>query len=239
MAMACLERVNSAFTSSTPKVGLALGKRRTTLTSMTDPHSKLRPSERLRRFMVAGRGKKLTMGALVKGLGHRSIGILLMLLAVPTVVSIPGLPMAAIMSVGIALISLQMLIGRKEVSLPETVANRELPGKFGRKFLIMGFRYFRWIEKRMSPRLANMVSHSVQPMLGGVIALLALIIFLPIPGGNIVPGVSVFIIGAGLAIGDGIAVLVGLGASLLAVAATIGLILGGKELLTQVLGWFG
>jgi hypothetical protein len=197
----------------------------------------LRPSVRLRRFMVGARGKKLTMGSLIKGLGNRSIGILLMLLAVPTFLSPPGAPFAAIMSVGIALIALQMLLGRREINLPQQVAKRELPGKFGRKFLVFGFRAFRWIEKRMSPRLANMVSHSMQPFLGGVIALLALIIFLPIPGGNLIPGIAVFVIGAGLAIGDGVAVIVGLLASLLALAATIGLVLGGKELIVRALSW--
>jgi hypothetical protein len=198
------------------------------------PDSKLPPSQRLRRFMLGSKGKKLTMGGLVKGLGNRSIGILLMLLAVPTFLQPPGLPFAAVMSVGTALIGLQMLLGRREVVLPSQVASRELPGKFGRKFLVLGFRAFRWIEKRMSPRMAHLFTHNMHKFLGVVILILSAIIFLPIPGGNIVPGVAVFVMGAGLAIGDGVAVIVGIFISALALAATIALVIGGKELIAYL-----
>jgi hypothetical protein len=198
------------------------------------PDSKLPPSQRLRRFLLGSKGKKLTMGGLVTGLGNRSIGILLMLLAVPTFLQPPGFPFAAVMSVGTALIGLQMLLGRREVVLPSQVASRELPGKFGRKFLVLGFRAFRWIEKHMSPRMAHLFTHNMHKFLGVVILILSTIIFLPIPGGNIVPGIAVFVMGAGLAIGDGVAVIVSIIFSLLALAATIALVLGGKELIAYL-----
>jgi hypothetical protein len=198
------------------------------------PDSKLPPSQRLRRFMLGSKGKKLTMGGLVKGLGNRSIGILLMLLAVPTFLQPPGLPFAAVMSIGTALIGLQMLLGRREVSLPSQVARRELPGKFGRKFLVLGFRAFRWIEKRMSPRMAHLLTHNMHKFLGVIILILSAIIFLPIPGGNIIPGIAVFVMGAGLAIGDGVAVIVGIFISVLSLAATIALVVGGGELVAYL-----
>ncbi len=193
---------------------------------MTEPGPRLTPSQRLRRIMVAQRGKRTTFGQVVHGLGNRSIGVLLMLLAVPTFLSIPLVPMAAIMSVGIGLIAVQMLLGRSAISLPEKLTDRPLPDRAGRKFLFYSFRSFRWIEKFLSPRLAQFANAHMQPLLGGVIALLALIIFLPIPGGNMVPGISIFIIGAGLAIGDGVAVIVGLGAAVLALGVTAALITG-------------
>ena len=75
----------------------------------------------------------------------------------------------------------------------------------------------RRIEHRLRPRASLLVTGRSKPPLALVMALMGVLIALPIPFGNTLPGFSVILMGLGLAISDGLAVL---GALILAVLAT-------------------
>jgi hypothetical protein len=75
----------------------------------------------------------------------------------------------------------------------------------------------RRIEHRLRPRTRVLVTGWSKPLLVLVMALVGVLIALPIPFGNTLPGLSVILMGLGLAMGDGLAVL---GALILAVLAT-------------------
>jgi hypothetical protein len=75
---------------------------------------------------------------------------------------------------------------------------------------------------------------SVRPMLACAMLLLAAVIVLPVPFGDILSGAAILLIGAGLVLGDGMAVIVGHGASVLGIGVMIGLasliFFGGKAI---------
>jgi hypothetical protein len=75
----------------------------------------------------------------------------------------------------------------------------------------------RHVEHRLRPRASLLVAGSIRPPLALVMALMGILIALPIPFGNTVPGLAVILMGLGLALGDGLAVL---GALILAALAT-------------------
>jgi hypothetical protein len=88
----------------------------------------------------------------------------------------------------------------------------------------------RRIENRLRPRASLLVSGRSKPPLALVMALMGVLIALLIPFGNTLPGLSVIVMGLGLAIGDGLAVL---GALILA-----GLAIGTSIALTWA-AWYG
>ena len=76
----------------------------------------------------------------------------------------------------------------------------------------------------MRPRLRWLIRPSMQPVLGIAVLSMGVIIALPIPFGNHLPGLAVMAIGAGLASRDGLAVLAGLTLSAVSAALTVGLV---------------
>ena len=75
----------------------------------------------------------------------------------------------------------------------------------------------RRVERRLRPRASVLTARSGKLALALVMALMGALIALPIPFGNTLPGLSVILMGLGLAADDGLAVL---GALILALLAT-------------------
>lgn len=69
----------------------------------------------------------------------------------------------------------------------------------------------------------------------GAGTLMALVIFLPIPFGNVLPAVALLLIGLGLVFEDGLALLLGAALGLFVVAALVGLVVGGAHWIPQLL----
>jgi hypothetical protein len=73
------------------------------------------------------------------------------------------------------------------------------------------------IEHRLRPRGGLLLAEPIMPLFALVMALMGVLIALPIPFGNTLPGFAVILLGLGLALVDGLAVL---GALILAAVAT-------------------
>ena len=70
----------------------------------------------------------------------------------------------------------------------------------------------------------------------GIVFIMAVLIALPIPFGNVLPGLAVLAIALGLAQRDDVAVLAGLVLAVLSVLTSVALIYGGWALIS---GWLG
>lgn len=202
---------------------------------MSDNSDHIPPSARLRRLLLARRGKSLTVGGVLLAFGTKAPGVLLMLLGVLLIIPKAGIPVGALVAVAVALVAVQMLMGKAHLPVSDAWAARELPPKATRRVLLFSFRRFRWLERHLKPRLDHVTSAAMRPLLAVVILLLAAVIALPVPFGDILPGFALLLIGGGLVLGDGIAVLVGLGASVLGIGVMLGLasllFFGGKAIL--------
>ncbi len=202
---------------------------------MADSNEHLPPSARLRRFMLARRGKSLTVGGVLQAFGAKAPGVLLMLLGVLLIIPKAGLPVGVLVAAGMALVAAQMLMGKSHLPVSEALAARELPPRATRRVLLFSFRRFRWLERHLKPRLDHMTGTAMKPLLAVVILLLAAVIALPVPFGDILPGFAILLIGGGLVLGDGMAVIVGLGASVLGIGVMLGLasllFFGGKAII--------
>ena len=160
----------------------------------------------------------MRLGEVVSALGDRGYGLLILVLAAPSLlpIYIPGL--SAVVGIPLALIALQMALGLPRPWLPRKLLRRPFRR---REFASLTNRVLPWIirlERVLKPRLP-MLTHPLAERLLGVIALvLAITLALPIPFTGIPLGIALALIGAGLMERDGVVMLAGLAIAAAALA---------------------
>lgn len=180
---------------------------------------------------------RISVADLVRLLEGRAFGALLLIFALPNIVpNIPGT--SAILAIPLIWLSAQMMLGRPPL-LPRAIGERSLArGDFAVMIRRIGPALAR-AERLLKPRLRRLTGRVMQRWLGALCLLLSLILLLPVPLGNILPGLSISVIALGMLGRDGLWVLVGLAVSalsLLVVAVlTWALIRAGAFLLANII----
>ena len=187
---------------------------------------------------------RVTIGALMDALGDAGLGILLIVFALPSFIPTPGLPVGFVSGTVVALIALQVMTGRHTLWLPERLRNFSMP----RDFLIKGAAYLakpmRYFERWLKPRFSQFTGKTARMFLALPILILAVSIVLPIPLGNQAPSIALIAFGFGLIERDGLAILVAIILSVLAMAWLAFVIIFGVEAISfgtayvaSILGW--
>jgi hypothetical protein len=179
-------------------------------------------SQRLREAADAIQAERVTMQALAQAHGPEAQGTLLLLLAMPCLLPVPG--MGAVLSLGLVALSVAMWRGHG-VCLPPRVAALELPGHWARRVLHGLAQAYALAGRHARQRLEALTAARWHPAIAAVVGLMALIVLLPIPFGNLLPSLALLLIGLGLVFRDGLAVALGLAGAGLALLATTGLVL--------------
>jgi hypothetical protein len=154
---------------------------------------------------------------LVDLLGDRAGGILLAVIAIPAIIPVPGVPLGAVFGTVLTVIACRMVRAGARPGLPRWLGQVHLKAPAIMLLSRCGPTLLRHVEHRLRPRASLLVAGSIRPPLALVMALMGILIALPIPFGNTLPGFAVILMGLGLALGDGLAVL---GALILAALAT-------------------
>lgn len=184
-----------------------------------------------------GEGDRISLGALTAALGDRGFGLLVLIFALPNIIPmIPGV--STVSGIVIAVVGLQMMLGRHTPWLPGFVADRTLPRA---QLAAMVDRTIGWIvrlERVARPRALFMVRGPMWLLIGAMCMLLGGILALPLSWiGNFPPGVALVVIAVGLIEEDGVLVaaghLIGIVATLLVVALVAALV----GALIVSLGW--
>lgn len=183
-------------------------------------------------------GDHVSMGDLVEHFGRRAFGAVLFLFAIlnlfpwpPGGTTITGAPLL--------LISLQVAWGRRTVWLPRALLGRGVEAAAFRKGLDKLLPWLERVEKVSRPRLSFLFGPVGDRVLGGVCVLLALVIVLPIFGGNFLPAVAASFLALSLVQRDGLLALAGyLGAVVSAAVLVLvaGMIVQGLQ---YALEWLG
>ncbi|MDR7335533.1 exopolysaccharide biosynthesis protein [Roseateles asaccharophilus] len=150
---------------------------------------------------------------------------LLVLLAAPCLLPIPGV--GSVLSVGLAVLGLLLCSAHRQ-DLPPRLGRLHLPHEGASRSLALLARFYDFIYRLTRPRMTTLAGPSTRWWLGPMTLLMAVLIFLPIPFGNVLPAVSLMLAGVALAAKDGLLMLVSLGVGAGALA-TSGLLLA--------LGW--
>ena len=158
--------------------------------------------------------ERIAVSELIGALGDRSAAALVLLLALPNVLPMPP-GTSAVLGAPLLLLTLQM-VSSGRARLPATLARRS----FARKHLAPVLRQaaVRLGRRGTGPHLGRFASPLGVRLTGIVCSLLALLVFLPIPLGNMAPACAISMCAFGILRHDGRWVLGGLIAGLVSIA---------------------
>lgn len=184
-------------------------------------------------------GARVSIQDILDAFGDRAFGAVMLVLAAPNLLPLPP-GSSSILAAPLVFVSAQLMIGRQVLWLPRFIVVRS----FDRAaFRTMVGRLVPWlarIERLTKPRLGSLLGPVQDRIVGLACLTLALILFLPIPLGNMLPGLAITCFALGLAERDGLAILLGwltaLGAVALSTAVIAGLFVAAKVFLAALLG---
>ena len=180
---------------------------------MTQPRAGepfLATSDVLLRLVREFPGDRLTMADLVAGLEDRAFGLLMLLLALPNCPPMPGIPfLSTVTGTPLAFFAGQLALGHPTPWLPQ----RLLRQSFRRTELLVALErvapYVKRVERLLKPRLLQLATGRGERATASVAFLLAVILALPIPGGNLLPAWAIVFFALGVVERDGVCVVIG------------------------------
>nr|WP_245425889.1 exopolysaccharide biosynthesis protein [Rhizobium sp. J15] len=166
---------------------------------------------RLREMLELAREKGgLSIGEALETMGRTSIAFTILFLAIPALTPIPG-PFGMVFGTALALVSLQIVAGGRKVWLPAVIRNRQVSLTALDLVVRHAVPVIARVEKVVrAGRLKALTGPMVQVLLGIPVFLLAVVIALPIPFGNILPVFSLVVLAVALMERDGLVTLIGL-----------------------------
>jgi hypothetical protein len=167
---------------------------------------------------------RVTLARIAELHGSALQGSMLVLLGAPCLLPIPGV--GNVMGTALVLLSLTMWQRRGSDSLPRRVAQVALSPAWGRRVLELLARCHEVFERWSRERLPHLAAPSARFWTAPLVALMGVIIFLPVPLGNVLPACSLLSLGCGLAVRDGLAMLLGAALGLGSTAYAAALALG-------------
>ncbi len=178
-----------------------------------------------------------TYGAVIDEIDQHGMAVILILFALPSALPVPAAGYSTLLSIPLFIIGFRLLLGYNTLWMPTGLRDKTFrPEQFSRKLVSSMLRLIQFVERFTKPRLIAFArSRGTRIALGILIIGLACSMLLPIPGTNTAPAFGVFLIGFALLEDDGVMLLIGMAASLLAMALSLAIIVFGYALVKSVL----
>ena len=200
---------------------------------MTEREEKV--SDQLGRWLSGDEPK--TLAGLLDVFGPGSFALLFIVLMAPAALPLPTGGATHVLEVIVALLALQLILGRDEVWLPERWKQRDLGGK-SERFVTGLVKQLRRIERFSRPRWRWVFRLPLSKRAFGLVVLgLTVTAFLapPFSGLDTLPALGVVLIGFGLLVEDVILAVAGVVVGIAGVAATLFL---GDLVINKLRHWF-
>jgi hypothetical protein len=152
--------------------------------------------------------KRVSVSDLLTIMSGRAIGALLLLFALPNVLPAPP-GTSSILGMPLVYLAAQMMLGRLPW-LPAFIANRSMSREDFAATIARATPLIARAEKLLKPRFSFLVSRGAERVVGAVCLILAIVLLLPIPLGNMLPALAICLIALGVLERDGVWVLGGL-----------------------------
>ena len=166
--------------------------------------------------------QRISLGDLITALRDRAIGALIFVFAFPNTIPMPP-GASSILGAPLLFLTAQLALGRS-AWLPKIIAGRSIDRTH---FAAVVRRIAPWLaraERLLRPRIQILTRPPVENLIGAICLLLSIILFLPIPMGNMPPAIAICLFALAILERDGIWVLAGLGAAIAAVAIVWGVL---------------
>lgn len=152
--------------------------------------------------------RKLYLGELVNAFGERGFGALMVFFGLLNALPLPP-GSTTVLGTPLLLLCGQLLFRADQVWLPKWALKGSIDRAGYRKTTGRVLKPIRMMERLSKPRLSVMTSEASEMLIGLAGSVLAVIIILPIWGGNMFPALIIATFGFGLMQRDGIAILIG------------------------------
>ena len=166
--------------------------------------------------------ERIAVADLLDALGDRALAALLFVFAIPNVLPMPP-GTSALLGAPLVFLAAQMALNLR-AWLPSVIAARSMARS---DFAGLVRRIAPWLvraERLMKPRLTPLASGAMESVVGTVCLLLALVLVLPIPLGNMLPALAICLLALGILERDGLWVLAGFAAAAGAAALVSGVL---------------
>ena len=180
--------------------------------------------QRLRASSAGLTQDRVSVAQLADFHGAAAQGTSMVLLAAPCMLPVPGV--GTVLGLGLAMMALAMWRGQTGAGLPLRVAEFQMSGRWASRVLGLLAHFYELASKLSRRRLHGRLSSAgLQGGLAAMTGVMAVLIILPIPFGNVLPATALMLLGLGLVYRDGVAVLLAIGTAIgsLLYTATLGL----------------
>ena len=165
-------------------------------------------SQVLRHLAEEPGADRISIGDLLTALGDRAVAALLFVFAVPNIVPTPP-GASTILGAPLLILAVQLTFGRRPW-LPAVVRRQSMSRV---DYQSLAARITPWLERAerlLRPRWSFLALPPMEYLIGLVCLLLAIVLVLPIPLGNIPPAIAISLMALGILERDGLWVLAGL-----------------------------
>lgn len=166
---------------------------------------------------------RISVGEILEELGELSFGWTILLFAIVNMLPLPpGLTL--ITAIPLMVLTLQMAWGKRRVSLPRRLMAFEVSRPAFRRGVHRLRPITRVLERVLKPRLPGLFRPDRERLLGGLMFLVSVALFLPIPLSAWGPAIAMLICAFGLIEQDGAVMIAGLAAGAASIAVTIAVV---------------
>ena len=208
-----------------------------------EPIVRVEPTDRLSsilRSIAKGQDReRISIADLLRALEHRAIGALMFIFAVPNAIPVPP-GVSAILGAPLIFLSFQLMIGARPW-LPRIITDRSLSHADFVKIVDLATPWLAKAERLMRPRMEFLARTPLVNLVGAVCLILAIILFLPIPLGNMLPAFTICVLALGVLERDGVWIILGTLCAIVAVIIVWGVMLAllwsAMFVVSNVFGW--
>lgn len=169
--------------------------------------SKKRVSQILDQIGDDDRRERVSISDLMRAMDARAVAALILMFALPNVLPTPP-GTSSILGLPLLYLSAQMMLG-KLPWLPALIADRSMTRSDYRTFVGRATPWLARAERLLKPRLLFITSPKGEQVIGALCLLLAIVLALPIPLGNMLPALAISLMALGVLERDGLWVMGG------------------------------
>jgi hypothetical protein len=176
-------------------------------------------SELLGSITERGRGK-ITITDILAVFGDRAFGAVIFVFAAPLVLPMPP-GVSALLGAPLLFVTFQWMVGRRTLWMPKMLLDRTISRNDFKSLVEKLNPYLQKLERRLRPRWTWIFNPVMDRLTGAVCFALSIIVFLPIPFGNMLPSLAIAAFAIGAVERDGLAVIVGWISAILSVVVLV------------------
>lgn len=153
--------------------------------------------------IASAKRKTVSLRDVLEAFGDRAFGALMFVFAAPVALPMPP-GVSAILGAPLLFITSQLMMGRRTLWLPKVLADRTMTRADFASLVEKLSPSLTWVERRLRPRFTFLYNRWLDGVTGLICLILAVVVFLPIPFGNMLPALAIAAFGLGIAERDGL-----------------------------------